>query len=510
MYTEGFNSLSIRSDGIGYYAYLPSLFIFHDISLYSFLHDKQQVLAYNRMQANGSAIGAWETFKLVDMGDNKVALQASNGQYVCAERGGGHSVVANRNAAYAWETFKLLYLGNTNVALQAYNGQYVCAEGGGGRGVVANCNTVGDWGIFKLVDLGNNNVALRAHNGQYICSKNGGGIDKYPMGAAILIAPFFFAADLITVITSQPRDGFSLLYQIAVFMASIFYLLFGLVLTYRLLLQYYPKQTALVTLPLLTFGTGLFFYATYDPSFSHVYSFFLVAAYLYALYRPSHSLIGVAVLPAILLGLITLTRMPNIVLGIFLVFRELSFFWQEHPPTYQLTKRWTAMLIAFSVVASLQFAYYYIITGKFFIYSYEGEVFNWLNPQVLPVLFSVNKGLFFWYPILLLSVVGIPFLLHYAKHLLSPFVLFHLAYLYIISSWWCWWYGGCFGMRPYVDVVAVFALSFAAAIDHFSASRYRWMMWSLTIAAVIWYMLNRISITRLLRANLPISACKDH
>jgi len=37
-----------------------------------------------------------------------VALQAANGQYVCAEGSGGGAVVANRDAINAWETFKLI------------------------------------------------------------------------------------------------------------------------------------------------------------------------------------------------------------------------------------------------------------------------------------------------------------------------------------------------------------------------------------------------------------------
>jgi hypothetical protein len=363
IYTEGFNGPTIRSDGVGYYAYLPSFFIYHDISLYSFLHDKPYALA-------------------------------------------------------------------------SYNGKQ---------------------------------------------------IDKYPMGTAILMAPFFFAADFLTAVTSLPRDGFSLIYQISIVVAGIFYLICGLVLTYRLLLLFYSNQIALVVLPLLTFGTGLFHYATYDASFSHVYSFFLVSAYLYALYRPSKSLADI-IMPSVLLGLIFLTRMPNVVLGIFLVLCELHFLRQERQSTILLAQRWAAMLIAFSMVVSLQFAYYYVLTGHLFIWSYAGEAFNWLNPQILPVLFSVRKGLFFWYPILLLSVVGIPLL---SRRLLLPTVLFQLVFLYIVSSWGSWWYGGSFGMRPYVDVVAVFALSLAAAINHISArSRYRRIVWSLAIALVIWTIFN--------------------
>jgi hypothetical protein len=83
----------------------------------------------------------------------KVALRASNGQYVCAEGSGGREVVANRNAIGPWETFTVIEGGNGHVALQANNGQYVCAEGSGGREVVANRNAIGAWETFTLMRL---------------------------------------------------------------------------------------------------------------------------------------------------------------------------------------------------------------------------------------------------------------------------------------------------------------------------------------------------------------------
>ncbi len=104
-----------------------------------------------------------------------IAFRAYNGQHTCAEGGGGQALVANRNWIQAWETFGLVDLGNNKVALRAYNGQYVCAEGGGGQTLIANRDWIGAWETFTLIDLGNNNVALRAYNGQHVCAEGGGG-----------------------------------------------------------------------------------------------------------------------------------------------------------------------------------------------------------------------------------------------------------------------------------------------------------------------------------------------
>ncbi|VVB70491.1 FRG1-like domain protein [uncultured archaeon] len=148
----------------------------------------------NVIVANRNAIGAWEIFKLIDLGNNNVALRAYNGQYVCAEGGGGGAVVANRNAVGAWETFKRINL--DNIALRASNGQYVCAEGGGGREVVANRNAKGSWETFKRMDLGNNNLALRASNGQFVCAEGGGGDGVYANRNAVGSWEMFKSSDL--------------------------------------------------------------------------------------------------------------------------------------------------------------------------------------------------------------------------------------------------------------------------------------------------------------------------
>jgi hypothetical protein len=81
-----------------------------------------------------------------------ISFKASNGQYVVAEGGGGDLVYANRNAIGPWEIFELINLGNNMIALKAYNGQYLTAEGGGGSLVYANSNAIGTWQTFEKIE----------------------------------------------------------------------------------------------------------------------------------------------------------------------------------------------------------------------------------------------------------------------------------------------------------------------------------------------------------------------
>jgi hypothetical protein len=48
----------------------------------------------------------------------------------------------------------------------------------------------------------------------------------------------------------------------------------------------------------------------------------------------------------------------------------------------------------------------------------------------------------------------------------NPWALFSLfsfvATVFVFSSWWCWWYGGSFGMRCMIDYYPIFAFGLAA------------------------------------------------
>lgn len=41
-----------------------------------------------------------------------------------------------------------------------------------------------------------------------------------------------------------------------------------------------------------------------------------------------------------------------------------------------------------------------------------------------------------------------------------------LLLIYILSSWWSWWYGGSFSSRPFVEYLPLFAIPLGLAIHH--------------------------------------------
>ena len=114
----------------------------------------------------------------------RIALKAANGQYVCAEDGGGRNLVANRAKVGLWEAFIVTEV-HGQLAMRAINGRYVSAEGGGGRELIANRDEIGPWEVFTLLGQENGKVALRAFNGQYVSAAGGGGREVVANGNSI-------------------------------------------------------------------------------------------------------------------------------------------------------------------------------------------------------------------------------------------------------------------------------------------------------------------------------------
>jgi hypothetical protein len=297
-------------------------------------------------------------------------------------------------------------------------------------------------------------------------------VNAHPIGVAIMQAPLFGIAHGLTRWTNLSTDGFTLYYQHATGLSGLLWIIGGLTVLATLLRRHFSDAIVAATLVTILLGTNLFHYATFDSSYSHPYSFFLFAAFLdlterwYATPRPRASL-----LLGLVAGLIVLTRHTNV---LFLIVFPLygvdrSALLRARIALLRRHRHLIAMMLATAaLVVAPQLAIYYQATGRLLVSSYGELGFNFASPRVLDVLFSVQKGLFFWSPILLASGVGFA-LLSRSRHSAGAFVLPALLFLafdiYIIASWWDWQFGGSFGHRGFVDTLPIFAIGLAAFFE---------------------------------------------
>ena len=290
------------------------------------------------------------------------------------------------------------------------------------------------------------------------------------IGEAVMLAPFFGVGHGLAVVSGAEQTGFSWPYQLFAFLGGLVYVLLGLALVGSVLRRWFRSSTIVITLLAITFGTDLFHYATYDAVFSHGFSFFLVAAALrLAISVWERPRLSVTVGLGAVMGLVPLVRPTNLVVLLPCGLIGVKSVGDLRARCVAILNRLDLLAVGvatFSVVVVPQLAYWYSITGRIVVYSYPSDQrLDLLHPHLLDVLFGVRKGLFFWTPLLLLAVAGLPFLWRLAPPLSVPAVVYLVVDAWVIASWSFWWYGGSFGMRPFVEAMPVFALGLAALIE---------------------------------------------
>jgi hypothetical protein len=309
-----------------------------------------------------------------------------------------------------------------------------------------------------------------------ITTPTGKGIMKMTMGTGILYTPIFAIAHIYTLLTNGLADGYSLNYQMALIWAGVFYFILGIFLLQKILSQFFNDNVVSLVLIAISLGTNLLNYATWEGAMSHVYSFFVFAlafwAFLKWLKSPTY---WITIILGLALGLIVLIRPTNVTfilfLGLYFFLRPITSYEKWNLIAYH---KWKLFLIVISalLICLPQLIYWKIYTGQYFFYTYQGERFYLNNPHIIDGLFSYNKGWFVYTPLMWLSIAGLFLMRDKLKSWLWPTIITMVVSIYIIFSWWCWWYGGGFGARALVEFYVIMSLPLGAFFTFISQSKF--------------------------------------
>jgi len=295
---------------------------------------------------------------------------------------------------------------------------------------------------------------------------NGGKVIKTTMGLSFLYAPFFMMGHLYASSTSQyAANGFSKPYEFFLGLSSIFYLMIGLYYLRKVLLKFFNEAITSVTIVSLVMGTNLYYYCTTEPCMSHAYNFSLISVFMYFVIKWFDAQkLKYAIALGITGGLIVLIRPVNLLVFIFpLLYHSFNIaktarifaqFWRHILVI--------AMLVFMTVCPQL--IYWKYITGNWIFNSYVGEQFYFNNPHILEFLFSYRSGWMVYSPIMIFSLTGFLFLYKTKKNFFYALLIPLGINIYVLSCWWCWWYGGSYGMRSIIDFYPFLSIPFAASI----------------------------------------------
>lgn len=360
--------------------------------------------------------------------------------------------------------------------------------------------------VFSYHDLGMNFVYNGTFSdpsgltGTFFPMATGQVVDKYTMGVAVLQLPFYLLADVVAhLFTPEQANGFSAIYQLGNIASGCFYYFVGSVASYKISRKYADEKSAFWAVIAITFGTGLFHYISRDGGYSHVYSYAMIALFILLVDRyEKNPTWRMQFLGGICFGLLTLVRVTNGVMILTYIFYRVNSFrvFGERMKKILSPKNWWLVLLGMALVWAPQLIYWKWAAGSFFVNSYHlpgnefDEKFYWLSPEIINVLFTVNRGIFFWCPVVILSVAAIFILFKKVPEFQLGMLLSMLAFTYITASWWA--YDGLCGFtnRFFVDLSAVFIFQLALLLKKVQENRKLQLAVSIFIVcAILWTVL---------------------
>jgi hypothetical protein len=335
---------------------------------------------------------------------------------------------------------------------------------GDGSGYYAYLTTVLHYKTTDFAEVFNYEKSRRGldYMGHYFHEYNGKIVNKYYMGTALLILPFYLLAMLYSKIAFLPLDGYNIIFQYAVGLAAAFYLALGLLMTNALLRTYnIQKPVRLLVVLSLMLGTNLFYYAFLHPSHSHVYSFAAIAGFAY--FARNFMLGGRSrhlYIMAFVFGLVGLIRPTNLLLLLLIPFFADDFNQFKNRFSNLFSKPMTIIwaAVAFFLSFGLQPLFNFIQTGDLVLYTYKNEGFHFFDPATFSFLLSYRKGFFLYTPLMLLIFSGLLVLYRKSKFQFYGISGFFIVLVYVLSSWWNWFFGDSFGMRAMIDFYSIFAV----------------------------------------------------
>lgn len=320
-------------------------------------------------------------------------------------------------------------------------------------------------------------------------------INKYYQGLSFIWMPFFVLGHVIAKITHYPADGFSLPYQLAIGLASLFYLFLGLFYLRKLLQKLFKDDLAATIAPILIFyGTYLYYYGINLNSQSHVYSFTFITLFMYFAFsfcKEDNNKLTNFLLSALCLAIVACIRPLN---GLVLFVTPLFFTKTTFKNIFKFQELKLAHLaIALLTIAVLyhQLSIMYIQTGTFLPYTYTDEHFDFSNPRLFDVLISYHSGWFVYVPLAFISFFGALFLPTLKQKIVLP--LFYAGIIFLYSCWWYW----PITARAVIDYHALLAIFLAAFLIKVRAYKKIHVAFiTLLCICVMYYQLKSIQLNR--------------
>ncbi len=333
-------------------------------------------------------------------------------------------------------------------------------------------------------------------------SETGRRINFGTIGCALLWAPFYGVADVVTRLLnwtgrSIPADGYSQPYIAAVSYASALYGWLAVLLSARLVERIARAWPALANRGVAAaivvwLGTPLLFYMYVAPPMSHATSAFAVSLFVtvWISVRDRWDVRGIALLGASA-ALMTMVREQD---AFFVAGPIFDIAWTLTRTSRDRVRILTAAAAGVAVAALAflpQTMAYMALNGHVGPSRLVARKMSWHAPHALQVLASPAHGLFFWTPLAIVAIVGLVVLALRLPPAIRAFgaalLLAAACQVYVAGSVESWTVAGAFGQRRFVSLTPLLVVGVAAVLAAVRGRRAIASMAAVVLAASVWW-----------------------
>ncbi|MCF8366035.1 MAG: glycosyltransferase family 39 protein [Bacteroidales bacterium] len=327
---------------------------------------------------------------------------------------------------------------------------------------------------------------------QFDSGKEGNKVIRFFMGISIIYLPGFAAGHLIALNTDYPADGFSLPYYWGLMAWGLMFLIIGIFVLRKILLEFFTDIVTGLTLIFLFVGTNLFFFTTMGNDTPHVLLFTVTAIAIWFVMKwHQKKKTKYAIGSGFFIGLLIISRPSEItILFLFLLWGVMG--WNSLKEKIALMFRHRKQLLWFAlsglIFAVLQMTYWKTATGNFVFFPYNdpGSAMDLSHPRIWWVLFSFRKGWFIYSPLMLCAMWGFYFMYKKNKEIFWAVFVVFLLNLYLISGFTSLI---SYGYRAFIQSYALLAIPLGYFIQYVISKKF-WVRMLALIVFVLFASLN--------------------
>jgi hypothetical protein len=324
--------------------------------------------------------------------------------------------------------------------------------------------------------------------------------DPFAVGSAFLWAPGVLLATHLPpsawldaplrLRTNSAHPAFAPRFGRVVLFTDAIAVLLGGALLAGTLASVVGSAVAALAVAAIVFGTPTFFYVLVAPSYGHAASFAVVSLFVSLVLLDRRRGLPLALLGAVL-GLVTLVRWQDMLLGLLLVPRLLDEWRAPRATPRRLVRAAFSFAVPGLLVFTPQMLFWARIYGRPLLVPPGPDFLPFWRPQFVPMLLSTWNGAWIWSPLLLAGWMGMLFWPD-RRLRLAAFIAVALE-VYVCAILLDWWGGNSFGARRLVSLAPLAAVGLAFLLQRARASRLRTIaaaallilgcLWSVRLAA---------------------------